>query len=384
MRTLLIALTLAVLAPVALAQDTGPKESSERPAPPELEKEFMKAGIAAAEGKVELAIEHYERVIRKWPDERLWVQRAYVHIVGCMMQLRRFDQAERLVRQGPDNIPGLDEEWVAAAMKEVAAARERDQNKRRAQLAAEEAKTLENTFEKMRRIWKEQGVAEEEIEKRIAKMRQDHEAARDRMRQAEEERMRLAAAGMDEEEFRRSLEEMERKRREMDELEWRKRHDRGMDEARKEFLRLAERLGIPPEKAERFLEEHRPGRHPEAHFERERPDPENARRAIEEAHEALEQQRRAMREAHEHLRESREVTEGMRHRIERLERNLQRMTDRVERGGERGERLEETGDRLERLERAVEKLVDKLEPVLRKLEERLDHLEREVRRLDRK
>jgi tetratricopeptide (TPR) repeat protein len=131
-------------------------------------------------------------------------------------------------------------------------------------LAAEKARMKEkapppgNPEEKLRRmveLWREQGVAQEEIDARIHRFQEEQRMFERARAEFEEARRRMEEEGVPPEEVKRRLGEMERKRKEESERGWREGREGDLEQARRQFLQLAERLGIPPAEAERFLAE---------------------------------------------------------------------------------------------------------------------------------
>jgi len=358
MRVVLVVLAVLVLAPVVLAQEDAVRDE---PVAKEIEKQFTKARIAEKEGQLERAIEQYETVIREWPDDREWTPKAYAQMVFCLVRLGRHDAATRLVRAGFERFEDLAvyEQWAKKALKEIEVARARDEEELHAKKAEDEEMHLRRQIEELERAWKEQGLGREEIEARIDKVRMAQVMTKRIRQQYAEEAARMRKLGYESREIRRRVAELEREKREIEEIRWRKDHDRGMDEARREFLHLAERLGIPPDKAERFLEEHRRARGPEVHLDR------DARRmedGMREAHEAIE-------EARERLHHHERALEHVERRLEKFEHHLERVMDVLNEGRER----------IERLEHALEGFHGKLIPHLKKMEERLQKMEKAVR-----
>ncbi|MCU0725433.1 MAG: hypothetical protein MUE73_06550 [Planctomycetes bacterium] len=114
----------------------------------------------------------------------------------------------------------------------------------------------EEKLERMVKLWREQGVPEEEIEARVRRMKDEHDRLARARAEFEEARRRMEAEGVPPEEAKRRLAEMERRMKEEAERGWREGREGELDQARREFLKLAERLGIPPAEAERLLAEH--------------------------------------------------------------------------------------------------------------------------------
>ncbi len=111
---------------------------------------------------------------------------------------------------------------------------------------------------RMEQMWRESGVPEEEIRARLANLEREMVQKEKFRRGLEEERRRLEEEGVPPEEIKRRLSEMERRMVEETERGWREGREGDLENARREFIRLAERLGIPGKDAERFLMEHAP------------------------------------------------------------------------------------------------------------------------------
>jgi DNA repair exonuclease SbcCD ATPase subunit len=253
MKTALIVLFVAAVTIPLAAQET-----------PDIEKEFARALLAEKEGRREAAVDAWRRFIGIFPDAGEHTRKAYAHLTMNLAALGKTEEARRVIEVVLDRY-GEDEAMVEWARRAKA-----DLNIRAARDAMrsfdEEKDELGRRLEELERIWKRAGLDQKEIEARIERARAEFERAMANKAKLEEELKRLRADGVEGEELRRRMEEIHKDLTEAEESRWRKRHDRGMKDAMREFLHLAERLGIPPEEAERLIEKyHRPG--PGRHFE---------------------------------------------------------------------------------------------------------------------
>ncbi|MHC4859767.1 MAG: tetratricopeptide repeat protein [Planctomycetota bacterium] len=399
MKLTLVFVAIAVVATPALALE-GP------------ERAYSRATVALKEGKFEEAAERFEVVIREWPDDDEFTPKAYHQLAVCLARMGKAEKALYVIEKGAGRY-GESEEWMKHAraladrirkhhdarkgervrldeierkLKEKGLRGEElrrafEEEKRRLN-AEKDAHGRERDVDRLVELWKEQGVPEEEIHARLRRVKEEHarqQAIRQELKRFAEQ---LREEGLPEEEVRRRLADHHRELMEGEEGRWRERHGDEMEDARRQFIHLAERLGIPPEAAERFLEEHAGRRH----FYEPRDasgDPDRRRapredRGIEVRVRELEEKIAALHEKlAPFLRELEERLEGLDRELgeahEGVERELGESHERLEREiADRMEGLErEVAERLEGLEREIggflEKLVDRIE----RLEERL-------------
>jgi tetratricopeptide (TPR) repeat protein len=115
---------------------------------------------------------------------------------------------------------------------------------------------LERKLEELSQMWREHGIPPDEVEVRLHDVRERHERELAAHRKIEALELRLHEEGVPPEVARREVEKLKQRLRAEMEAEWRGGREDDLGEVRREFLHLAERLGIPAEEAERFLEDH--------------------------------------------------------------------------------------------------------------------------------
>jgi tetratricopeptide (TPR) repeat protein len=316
MRATIAFLAVTMLVVAAVPAVAGEEEKSA----PDVEKAFTKARIAEKEGRFEEAVQLYFHVAEKWPENPEFTPKAYVHAASCLASLGHIEKARKTIAKLLAVFPKHEaaQAWgrrMLAHLDEFEA--EKAEEERHAHHEHVERDTVYPKLEELERIWREQGVEQKEIEERLARAKAEMERLREARKAIEEARRRFRDMGAMEEDYRRRIEEMERRMKEMEEIRFRERHDRGMQEAREEFLRLAKRLGIPPEEVEGMLERHRrPG--PERHFE-----------GPEEFTERLRQHEEGLKELFHRLDEMEGRMTEIHHRFERIEVHLKELTMKV-------------------------------------------------------
>ncbi len=260
-------------------------------------KYFERARILREEGKIEEAIDAFRLVIREWPDDAVYTPQAHVLLIEALIDANRIDDARHTLRQTTERYRGWEKlleqtgklsELLQERVRRLQARKQDDREMAKVLEALErrlkaeglsgeelsrafqEAKRQIETerhfaeareqYERVKKLWETQGVSPDEIRERAKRIEEERDhlvrEAKDLQRLAR----RLQEEGASAKAIERELEERRRDRAAERDGPWKERHEEEMHRIRREFIHLAEELGIPGDEAERFLEEHRKGR----------------------------------------------------------------------------------------------------------------------------
>jgi tetratricopeptide (TPR) repeat protein len=280
------------------------------------------------------AVETFRYIIRTWPEDREHTPKAHLMLFKTLMDAGRFDHAHEQLRtifeQYPESVEIRKHAYVLKRELQVRQNRHAEEEAARAYAEAKEQ------YERLRKHWEEQGLSPEQIRERQERIEQDRAHLAALEAELRELEAHLEDAGRNREAIERELDERRRAHAEKMRGPWKARRDEEMREMRREFLHLAERLGVPAEAAERLLMEHR-----------------ERRRHLEGVAPAAP---RPHREEDHHVLRRLEVMEK---RFEELAMHMERFVHHLERREAETEKvIRMLHDRVEKLSHAVEKLME--------------------------
>lgn len=251
--------------------------------------DFFAAGVVAEkEGDLKRAEEMYRLVIQKWPDDQRARPKAHLRLIEVLARQGRLDEArdwiaetEARYREHPQILAELGgprgQIDRLAALAAQAAAKAEEENARLDALEAElkaqglSGDALRAAFEEkageLRRAEEahRRAMATDRLKAMLEESARTQEALKE-LQQKQAELQRLAE--VQRAELARRQEEIRRLKEHVGETaaklptieEWKEATDRNLEQARRQFIELAEQFGIPGKEAARFLDEHRAGR----------------------------------------------------------------------------------------------------------------------------